>query len=121
MAHGVEVRTPFVDHELLARTWPDLGAHPGLLRDKAVLRRWLADDLPPGVTARPKRGFVLPFEPWLHGPLADVTRGGLDALDAGGWLAPGASGQIWNAWRRGHAHWTRPWGLGVLGHFLAHD
>ena len=24
----------------------------------------------------------------------------------------------WNAWRRGAAHWSRPWSLGVLGEFL---
>ena len=25
MAHGLEVRVPFVDHELVAAVWPDLG------------------------------------------------------------------------------------------------
>jgi Asparagine synthase. len=28
MAHSLEVRVPFVDHELLGEVWPDLGSIP---------------------------------------------------------------------------------------------
>ncbi|MDP1569816.1 MAG: asparagine synthase (glutamine-hydrolyzing) [Vicinamibacterales bacterium] len=119
MAHGIEVRTPFVDHELLARAWPALGAHPGLVRDKQVLRRWLSADLP-SVARRPKQGFLLPFDHWLDGPLRDLVRGGLADLEAGGWLAPGVPDMIWTAWQARRLHWTRPWGLAVLGRFLSH-
>jgi asparagine synthase (glutamine-hydrolysing) len=119
MAHGVEVRTPFVDHELLARTWPVLGACPRLLRRKAILRRWLAADLPRALTSQPKRGFVLPFDQWIDGPLADTVRAGLADLSRLGWLAPEAADTIWGAWRRRELHWSRPWGLAVLGRFLS--
>jgi len=119
MAHGIEVRTPFVDHALLARTWPALGAHPGLVRDKQVLRRWLSADLP-SVAGQPKQGFLLPFDHWIDGPLREVVRGGLASLEAGGWLAPGAPDAIWAAWQARRVHWTRPWGLAVLGRFLSH-
>ena len=27
--------------------------------------------------------------------------------------------RVWQAWRDGRAHWTRPWSLGILGHFLS--
>ena len=43
MAHSLEVRTPFVDHALLAAVWPDLGAHPALLRDIVVVSLGLVD------------------------------------------------------------------------------
>ena len=26
--------------------------------------------------------------------------------------------EVWNAWTAGRVHWSRPWGLAVLGHFL---
>jgi len=25
---------------------------------------------------------------------------------------------VWNAWTSGRVHWSRPWGLAILGHFL---
>ena len=34
MAHGLEVRVPFVDHELLATVWPELARHRALLAGK---------------------------------------------------------------------------------------
>jgi asparagine synthase (glutamine-hydrolysing) len=120
MAHGVEVRTPFVDHELLGRTWPALGAHPSLLRDKQVLRRWLAPDLPASVVRKPKQGFLLPFDRWIDGPMRDLVRGGLAELGSSGWLAPGVPDAVWSDWQARRIHWSRVWGLAVLGRFL-HD
>ena len=48
MAHGLEVRVPFVDHVLLDAVWPDLGAHPSLMRNKRLLHETLARPLPRG-------------------------------------------------------------------------
>ena len=36
MAHALEVRVPFVDHELVAHVWPELACHPDLMRGKAA-------------------------------------------------------------------------------------
>lgn len=62
MAHGVEGRVPFLDHELveLAFSFPQNckivdGA------GKAVLRRAAAAILPPDVLRRPKKGFNIPI------------------------------------------------------------
>jgi hypothetical protein len=35
-----------------------------------------------------------------------------------GWISQSTPDDTWNAWRRGAAHWSRPWALGVLGEFL---
>jgi hypothetical protein len=43
---------------------------------------------------------------------------GMQHLAERGWLAPDAPDRIWASWRAGAAHWSRPWGLGVLGHCL---
>jgi asparagine synthase (glutamine-hydrolysing) len=118
MAHGLEVRVPFVDHELQRAVWPALGAHPSLLRGKRVLYEAVPRPLPRAVTHAPKRGFTLPFAEWMRGPLRDPVREGLHALVAGGWIAPHAPDEVWSAWQRGQAHWSRAWGLGMLGRFL---
>ena len=118
MAHGLEVRVPFVDHELQRAVWPALGAHPSLLRGKRLLYDAVPRPLPRAVTHAPKRGFTLPFAEWMRGPLRDPVREGLHALAAGGWIAPHAPDEVWSAWQRGQAHWSRAWGLGMLGRFL---
>ena len=92
MAHGLEVRVPFVDHVLLEAVWPDLGAHPSLMRNKRLLHETLARPLPRAAVDRPKQTFTLPFatldgrraaavRPLGHGHLAD---GGLDCAGGAG-------------------------------------
>jgi asparagine synthase (glutamine-hydrolysing) len=118
MAHGLEVRVPFVDHELLARVWPELGLHPGLVPRKALLRGTIDRVLPEGFARRPKQGFVLPFAEWMGGALAPIVHDGMRSLAGHGWIAADAPDRVWGAWRAGAAHWSRPWGLAMLGHSL---
>jgi asparagine synthase (glutamine-hydrolysing) len=118
MAHGLEVRVPFVDHELLRAVWPALGAHPSLLRGKRVLYESVPRPLPRAVTDASKRGFTLPFAEWMRGALGEPVREGLRTLASRGWIAPHVPDAVWAEWLRGRAHWSRPWGLGMLGRFL---
>src|SRR5262245_788008 len=118
MAHGLEVRVPFVDHELLAAVWPDLGAFPALMRNKRLLHETLARPLPNAAVDRPKQGFTLPFATWMEGALQPFVRDGFAYLEQQRWIAAGAGTAVWDAWKRGGAHWSRPWALGVLGQFL---
>ena len=54
----------------------------------------------------------------IGGELAPLVRDGLGALAAEGWVRPDAPDRVWTAWKAGSTHWSRPWGLSVLGHFL---
>jgi asparagine synthase (glutamine-hydrolysing) len=118
MAHGLEVRVPFVDHVLLDAVWPDLGAHPALMRGKRLLHETLARPLPTSAVDRPKQGFTLPFAKWMSGELQPFVRSGMSHLAETGWIAPEVPDATWRAWQAGAAHWSRPWALGVLGEFL---
>jgi len=119
MAHALEVRVPFVDHELLDEVWPELAFHPDLLRGKRLLSGTLERPLPAAVLNHPKQGFTLPFAEWMKADLAPVVRDGLQRLADGGWITKPTPQRVMNDWHRGVAHWSRPWGLSVLGHFLA--
>lgn len=69
MAHGVEVRMPFLDWRLVTLVFslPDTSLL-GQGYTKLILRRALQDSLPPAVvTRRDKIGFALPFSRWLLG------------------------------------------------------
>ncbi|HUE89979.1 MAG TPA: asparagine synthase-related protein, partial [Vicinamibacterales bacterium] len=118
MAHGLEIRVPFVDHELAQAVWPDLAAYPSLLHHKRMLRDQLAGTIPSDVLKRRKRGFTLPFDTWMRGSLGDFVRAGLADLEAERWVTPGLADRTWAAWHQGKMHWSRPWMLAVLGRFL---
>jgi asparagine synthetase B (glutamine-hydrolysing) len=118
MAHGLEVRMPLVDHELVAAVWPDLGAFPSLMRNKRLLHDTLRRPLPHDAVNRPKQGFTLPFATWMRGELQPFVCDGVADLEDEQWIARGAGAAVVDAWTRGGAHWSRPWALGVLGQFL---
>ena len=118
MAHGLEVRVPFVDHDLVERVWPELAFHPDLMIGKRLLAGTLERPLPDAVVRHPKQGFTLPVGRWMGGELGPFVQDGMRRLSEAGWIAPEAPDRMWAAWRSGAAHWSRPWGLSVLGHFL---
>jgi asparagine synthase (glutamine-hydrolysing) len=67
MAHGLEVRVPFLDHELVelcARIPPALVQRGR--EEKWILRKALAHDLPPEIAWRKKRGLAAPYRQWLR-------------------------------------------------------
>ena len=69
MAHGVEMRVPFLDHrvvELVASLPPDVKMHG--LREKAVLREAVRGLLPRRIVARRKQPFMTPVRDWFFGP-----------------------------------------------------
>ena len=118
MAHGLEVRVPFVDHELISTVWPELGRHASLRTRKRLLHATLERPLPSGVAAHPKQGFTLPFAKWMRLELQSFVRDGLARLGRTGWIAPNAPSRIWADWVDGRTHWSRPWGLAVLDAFI---
>jgi len=80
MAHGVEMRVPFLDHELveLCARMP-VGVRMRGTREKDVLRHAMAGRLPAAVLRRRKRGLMAPTSEWLRGRLPDFAGELLDA------------------------------------------
>src|SRR5262249_27162547 len=78
MGARIELRTPILDIEVAkvaARLSSDLKLHPGG-SGKYVLRKLLAQKLNEPF-ARPKRGFPVPLQRWLTGPLRERIEGEL--------------------------------------------
>jgi asparagine synthase (glutamine-hydrolysing) len=71
MSHSLEVRAPFLDHELLefAARLPVRVRNPGL-RLKAVLKAAFPE-IPASVRGRRKTGFGVPVAAWFRGTLGD--------------------------------------------------
>lgn len=81
MAASLEVRSPFLDPAVTELAF-SLPLHQKMrwLTGKYALRRLMADRLPAGVLARPKKGFGVPMSQWLRGPLRPLLT---DALAPG--------------------------------------
>ena len=75
MAHALEARSPFLDHELLELA-ASIPAHYKVRRGekKWVLREALRDWLPGDLLDRPKQGFSVPLSDWFRGELRDELR-----------------------------------------------
>jgi asparagine synthase (glutamine-hydrolysing) len=72
MAHGLEVRPPLLDHELLelaARMPSRWKVHNG--QTKWVFKQAFREQLPAAAVDRPKHGFEMPVDAWLRGPLRE--------------------------------------------------
>jgi asparagine synthase (glutamine-hydrolysing) len=122
MAHGLEVRAPFLDRRLVefAATLPD-GLRMRGARGKWLLRRAFDDVVPGEIAARGKRGFGLPLPHWLRGRWKGPAAALLTAPDARilEWVRPDAVRTLWAHHQEGredHAH--RLWCLLALESWL---
>ena len=118
MAHGLEGRSPLLDHEVMefaARLPLALKIRQG--QGKYLLRQLVKPMLPPGVLDRPKMGFAVPLDRWLRGDLEPLLRDVLlsrQSLERG-ILSPNAVAQLVEehvTGRRSHAH--RLWAVLML-------
>jgi len=119
MSQGLELRVPFIDHQLAKAVL----ALPGKWKLNGTPKKLLVDalqgSLPDEIVHRPKRGFTLPFEHWMReelraeiepvlnpkricmGPLADFLKG--NTVE-----------RVWQQFLARKTSWTRPWSLYVL-------
>jgi asparagine synthase (glutamine-hydrolysing) len=110
MAHGLEVRSPLLDHRLLELAARLPAAH---LHDKRVLRRIGREWLPPAQAGRPKQGFAVPVGDWLRGDLRRTAEDVL--LDPAslerGILRPGGTELLLREHAAGHDRALPLWAL----------
>jgi asparagine synthase (glutamine-hydrolysing) len=75
MAHALELRVPFLDHKLVEFT----AGLPAKFKlrgrwGKVLLREAMRGVLPEPILHRAKKGFPVPTEQWLRGPLKGYVR-----------------------------------------------
>jgi asparagine synthase (glutamine-hydrolysing) len=122
MAMGLEVRVPFLDHELVefvSRLPVHLKMRRG--RGKYILRRAMKDRLPGTILARSKQGFSMPVKRWLARDLSDHVDGAFQspAADLGGLLSPAAMRELLAQHRSGDVDNSHIiWSLFILVNWL---
>ncbi len=131
MAHSLEVRVPYLDPGVVdtALSLPDgvkIGEVIKLTRPEqrtyreTGAKRILIDVgrpmLPKDFDMQPKRGFGMPFDTWLRGPLRDTLTETLSerAIRNRGLLSVQEASMIRNSFFEGHLSWAQPWLLMML-------
>lgn len=111
MAHGVEIRVPFLDHRLVetvTQIKPEIKLKGK--RNKFLLTK-IANKLPDEVLDRKKTGFVLPFAIWLKD---ERVRNML--------FEDGIKNEflenLWTDFLKDKVHWSRIWAMLVFKRFL---
>jgi asparagine synthase (glutamine-hydrolysing) len=123
MAHSIEARVPFLDHELweFAARLPS-GALTGGPQPKALLRAAMRPELPAEILARRKQGLAAPHSAWLRqARLPDWAEAALTepALRDTGYFAPNAVQRLRADHQAGRANHSRVL-MGVLSTQLWH-
>jgi asparagine synthase (glutamine-hydrolysing) len=126
MAHSLEVRVPYLDpfiadlslslpsksksgagetgNPAFANTYRYSGAKKVLIEAGRSL-------LPPDFDIQPKRGFTMPFDAWLAGPLHDVLSDTLSetSVRKRGWLHCNEVQRIYSEYKAARVPWVQPW------------
>jgi asparagine synthase (glutamine-hydrolysing) len=117
MAHGLELRTPFLDREVLA-----VAARLARVEKTAAgttkfaLREAVGDLLPQAAAERAKLGFPVPLGPWLSGGMYGFAEQVVRTAQTGQWLNKGAAAEILRRFRAGdpEVSWRQVWLLVVF-------
>ena len=122
MAVSLEVRVPFLDHELVefAASLPS-NLKMRMLRGKYLLRKSMAGRLPKRILSRRKQGFSMPIKRWLGAELFDRVDSAFstanDKLD--GLLEMSAAREMLDKHRAGLVDYSHQlWSLFVLVSWL---
>jgi asparagine synthase (glutamine-hydrolysing) len=107
MWHGLEVRVPFLDVNLI-KTLCKVNPKLRFRGNKYLLREIYGSQLPPSILTRKKKGFTFPFGLWL--------KGSIDAVDANVQSSKGYT-EARAKFLSGQTHWSKIWVLVIREQF----
>ncbi|RZK51264.1 MAG: asparagine synthase (glutamine-hydrolyzing) [Pedobacter sp.] len=102
MAHGIEVRVPFLAQDFLNTTKSINNAERFTKRPKGALIKAFANILPEEIWNRPKMGFTFPLQQWFlkHGKITDESL-----------YSNSESLRLIRSFKKGKLHWSKAYAL----------
>lgn len=124
MAHSLEARAPLLDYELIEWAWTLPASYKYHTKNgKRLLKDLLGQYLPKALYDRPKKGFSVPINEWLRGPLKEEVEDllGYNTLKKQGLFNPALVEKYKNQHMSGHAKWgPHLWDLLMFQKWLKH-
>lgn len=121
MASALEVRVPFLDHELVQAVMaiPDKFKYP--TTPKSLFVDAMGELLPPEIVNRPKMGFTFPWDGWMRNELKEFCGDQILALGQRPQFNQEALSRRWDDFLRGdkYVSWSRIWYLSILEAWLS--
>jgi asparagine synthase (glutamine-hydrolysing) len=118
MANSLEARVPFLDRRVIELAWRlpiDFKLRNG--ESKYVLKQVLFNYVPRELIERPKKGFSVPMNQWLKGPLKELCMDLLDParIESQGLLDSGMTSVLLKEHFSGKRNWAdRLWAILVF-------
>jgi len=123
MAHGLELRAPFLDTRLLSlmttldASWKVKGM-PWQEHLKVVLKSITTDYIPHDMVYRPKQGFMAPIKHWLRSDLAQDVENLSQSNPLGGLVRRDFVQEQWQRHQRGEDRSDILWGLLLMDRWM---
>jgi asparagine synthase (glutamine-hydrolysing) len=117
MAHGLELRTPFLDREVLAVAVRLARVEKTAAgTTKFALREAVGELLPQAAAERVKLGFPVPLGHWLSGSMYGFAEQAIRTAQTGQWLNKSAAAELLRRFRAGDPEvtWRQIWLLVVF-------
>ena len=120
MAHSLEVRVPFLDHELVKYVLGVKEAYRKPEIPKKLLVKAMGELLPHEVVHRKKMGFVFPWAHWLKHDLKDFCDQRIATLEKSRIFKEGKVQELWSRFLSGDNRilWNHIWILIVLEEWM---
>ena len=120
MAHALEIRVPFLDHNLVELTLSISDKQKWPSTPKQLLVKALGDLLPDEIVNRKKMGFVFPWAEWMKNDLNEFCEEGIQYLLEKTQMNAQELERVWREFKLGSTEyrWSRLWPLVVLGYWM---
>ncbi len=123
MAHALEIRVPFLDHQLVQYMLNVPDEMKLTKRPKQLLVESLGDLLPQDLLDQPKKGFVFPWVDWMKGDLKDFCHSKINELKNRSFINEKELDRYWLRFLKGDkkVNWSKMWTLVVLEIWLTEN
>lgn len=120
MNHALEVRVPFLDHELIELVLQLPDSLKLKHASKALLQESFPGVLPKEITNRPKMGFSFPWEIWMRNELKDFVKEHMHSLNERNIFKKDGVANFYRDFEKGSKFvtWSRIWHLVVLENYI---
>ena len=114
MANGLEVRVPFLDHNLIEFILNTSDDNKFSKLPKSLLIKAFEDSIPEKIYRRKKQGFTIPIQLWMKDELKTLCVDNLEFIYDSKNFNADALKSLWDEYQYNGLHWENIWSLVVL-------